>query len=373
LKKATVDVTGHIPINDLRRHFFSTETAVRDSVELVLTSGWYILGNHCAAFERDFAEYCGTTHCVGVANGTDAIELGLRALGVGTGSRVATVANAGLYTTTALTALGAEPVFVDVDRDTKLMNLTHLSQILVEHSLDAVVITHLFGLLHDMEAVLDITTRAGIPIFEDCAQSHGASRDGRRAGTFGDAASFSFYPTKNLGALGDGGAVVTGDAEIAERVRRLRQYGWESKYRAGVRGGRNSRLDELQAAILSAKLPLLDNWNKQRRDIATRYSQEITHPRVQCPPPYGEEFVGHLYVVVSDDREALRSHLATASSVTDVHYPVPDHRQPTLTHLREWPGLPVTDDLAASVLTLPCYPELSDDEVSRVISHINTW
>ncbi|GAA3088778.1 DegT/DnrJ/EryC1/StrS family aminotransferase [Streptosporangium carneum] len=366
-------MADRIAINDLSRHASSTETAVRASVERVLASGWYVLGRDGEAFEREFAEYCGTDHCVGVANGTDAIELGLRALGVGAGSRVATVANAGSYTTTALAALGAHPVFVDVDPDTKLMDPDRLGRVVEEGNLDAVVVTHLFGLLHDMEEILRVASRGGVAVFEDCAQAHGARRDGRRAGSFGAAASFSFYPTKNLGALGDGGAVVTGIPEVAERVRRLRQYGWESKYRISVRGGRNSRLDELQAAVLRAKLPLLDGWNARRREIAARYSREIVHPKVRCPEVHGEEFVAHLYVVVSDDREALRAHLAEASVLTDVHYPVPDHRQPCLAELGPWPGLPVTDELAASILTLPCYPELSDEEVARVIFHINTW
>ncbi len=366
-------MADRITINDLSRHASSTETALRASVERVLTSGWYVLGRDGEAFEREFAEYCGVDHCVGVANGTDAIELGLRALGVGAGSRVATVANAGPYTTTALAALGAEPVFVDVCRDTQLMDLARLRPVLEEGNLDAVVVTHLFGLLHDMEAVLELAARSGVAVFEDCAQAHGARRDGRRAGSFGAAASFSFYPTKNLGALGDGGAVVTGIPEVAEQVRRLRQYGWESKYRCSVRGGRNSRLDEMQAAVLRAKLPLLDGWNERRRDIAARYSREIAHPRVRCPLLHGEEFVAHLYVVVSDDREALRAHLAEASILTEVHYPVPDHHQPGLAGFGQWPALPVTEELAASILTLPCYPELSDEEVTRVISRINDW
>ncbi len=350
-----------------------TETAVRAGVERVLRSGWYILGEDGAAFEREFAAYCGADHCVGVANGTDAIELALRALGIRPGSRVASVANAGAYTTTALLALGAEPVFVDVDRDSRLMDLAHLRQVITQGGVDAVVVTHLFGLLHDMQAVLEITGPSGVPVLEDCAQAHGARRDGRRAGGFGAAAAFSFYPTKNLGALGDGGAVVTGSAEVAERVRRLRQYGWETKYRATVRGGRNSRLDELQAAVLRAKLAFLDEWNERRRRIATRYSTEIKHPRVGCPAVHGEEFVAHLYVVTTDDRDGLRRHLADAGIRTDVHYPVPDHRQPCLTEFRERSRLPVTDELASAVLTLPCFPELSEDEVTRVISCVNAW
>ncbi|MEU6427944.1 DegT/DnrJ/EryC1/StrS family aminotransferase [Microbispora sp. NPDC046973] len=366
-------MADQIPVNDLRRHAVATEKAVRSSVDRVLSSGWYILGKECESFEREFADYCGTAHCVGVANGTDAIEIGLRALGVGAGSRVATVANAGFYTTTALMALGARPVFVDVERGTKLMDLAHLKQILDEGTLDAVVVTHLFGLLHDMEAVLDLTDRAGVPVLEDCAQAHGARRGGRRAGSFGAAATFSFYPTKNLGALGDGGAVVTGSAAVAERVKRLRQYGWEAKYRVGAEGGRNSRLDEMQAAILRAKLPLLDGWNERRREVATRYSQEIGNPRVACPPVYGEEFVGHLYVVVCDDRDALRAHLADEAISTDVHFPVADHRQSVSADFGQSADLPVTDSLSGSVLTLPCYPEISDEEVARVISSINSW
>ncbi|WP_218006841.1 DegT/DnrJ/EryC1/StrS family aminotransferase [Microtetraspora fusca] len=367
-------MADRIAVNDLRRHAISTETAVRTSVERVLNSGWYVLGQEVEAFEREFSDYCGVGHCVGVASGTDAIELGLRALGVGRGSRVATVANAGCYTTTALMALGAEPVFVDVDRDAKLMDLGHLKQILSEAALDAVVVTHLFGLLHDMEAILDLTARAGVPVFEDCAQAHGARRGGRHAGSFGAAAGFSFYPTKNLGAVGDGGAVVTGSADVAGQVRRLRQYGWESRYRVGVSGGRNSRLDEVQAAVLRAKLPLLDGWNRRRRDIAARYTREIHDPRVRCPAVHGEEYVAHLYVVVTEDREALRAHLAEAAVMTDVHYPVPDHRQPVLTGAGgPVAALPVTDELSASIVTLPCYPELSDEEVTRVISHVNAW
>ena len=364
---------AHIAINDLGRHGSATQSAVQDAVDRVLKSGWYILGREGEAFEREFAAYCGTEECIAVANGTDAIELSLRALGIEQGSRVATVANAGFYTTTALRAIGAEPVFVDVDPQTKLMDLNHLRQVLNAGNIDIVVVTHLFGLLHDMEAVLRIADAAGVPVFEDCAQAHGASRGGKRAGSFGAAASFSFYPTKNLGALGDGGAVTTNDGELAAKIRRLRQYGWEAKYRAVLSGGRNSRLDEIQAAILRAKLPLLDAWNQRRRAIATRYSQEINHPRVTCPPVYDEEFVAHLYVVACEDRESLRAHLSATEILTDVHYPIPDYRQPSLEGLRAWPTLPVTEQLASSIVTLPCYPELWDDEVTQVIAWVNNW
>ncbi|MEU9830617.1 DegT/DnrJ/EryC1/StrS family aminotransferase [Streptosporangium sp. NPDC048047] len=366
-------MSDRVPVNDLGRSGSLVEARTRAAVNRVLESGRYILGAEVDAFERDFAAYCGTAHCVGVANGTDAIELALRALGVGSGSRVATVANAGSYTTTALAALGAHAVFVDVDPGTMLMDPDHLKRVAGGGDLDAVVVTHLYGLLHDMGTVLDIAAGAGVPVLEDCAQAHGARRDGRTAGSFGAAAAFSFYPTKNLGALGDAGAVVTGGAEVAERVRLLRQYGWQERYRAGVPGGRNSRLDEMQAAVLRARLPFLDGWNDRRREIAARYSREIRHPRLRCPAVCGEEFVAHLYVVACEDREALRAHLAAASIGADVHYPVPEHLQPVREGLGGRPALPVTEELAGAVLTLPCHPGLSDEEVTRVISRVNSW
>jgi dTDP-4-amino-4,6-dideoxygalactose transaminase len=364
---------SHIGINDLNRHGASTATVVREAVDRVLESGWYVLGRENEAFDAEFARFCGVGHCIGVANGTDAIELGLRAMSVREGSRVITVANAGYYTATALGAIGAIPVYADIDGETRLMNLNHLADLVANGGIDAVVITHLFGLLHDMEAVLRITDPSGIPVLEDCAQAHGARRGGRRAGSFGAAASFSFYPTKNLGALGDGGAVVTGDADVARRVRQLRQYGWEGKYKVSALGARNSRLDELQAAILRAKLPFVDSWNSRRREIATRYSTEISNPRVSCPQIFGEEYVGHLYVVTCDDRQSLSQHLSAAGIGTDIHYPVPDHRQAAVSHAFSSVHLPITEELAGKILTLPCYPELLDHEVARVIAAINEW
>jgi len=373
MSSVSTTMTARIAINDLARHTESTRREIQAAIERVVQSGWYVLGRENEAFEREFAAYCGTTDCIGVANGTDAIELGLRALGIGRGSRVAIVANAGFYTMTALTTLGAEPVFVDVDSESHLMDATHLAKVVAEEKPDAIVVTHLYGLLHDMERIQQVAEAARIPVFEDCAQAHGASRNGKKAGSFGAAASFSFYPTKNLGALGDGGAITTNDPDLAARIRKLRQYGWISKYQVGLLGARNSRLDEVQAAILRAKLPLLDGWNERRRVIARRYTQEITNPRISCPPLYGEEFVGHLYVVTCTDRDSLRSYLSDAGIMTDIHYPIPDYRQPALAGVREWKPLPVTDRLASEILTLPCYPELTDDEITRIIGKLNDW
>lgn len=360
-----------IPLNDLKRHQAAHDATVRQAVARVLDSGWFVLGPECNAFEAEFAAYCGVGHCIGVANGTDAIELALRALGVAADSRVATVANAGFYTSTALGAIGAQPVYVDVDESTHLMDTARLEAALGAERLDAVVVTHLYGRLHDdIGHIVQLAARRGVPVLEDCAQAHGARRDGRSAGSFGDAAAFSFYPTKNLGALGDGGAVATQRADVAASVRRLRQYGWESKYRVAVAGGRNSRLDEMQAAILRAKLTLLDGWNARRRQIAARYGKALRAAGIACPAPSGEEYVAHLYVIRADARDALRERLAAAGVGTDVHYPISDTRQPCWGAETQWPALPVTERLAAQVLSLPCYPELTDEEVDTVIAAV---
>jgi len=361
-----------IGTNDLQRQITNPEVNLLQAVERVLRSGWYVLGAECSAFEQEFALYCEAAHCVTVANGTDALELSLRALGVCENKRVATVANAGSYSAIAIRAVGAVPVFVDVDAQTQLMNIEELAALLNRGLVDAVIITHLFGLMHDMEAIRRLADRAAVPLLEDCAQAHGARRDGKPAGSMSDVAAFSFYPTKNLGALGDAGAVVSNNPRFAERLRLLRQYGWDRKYSISCLGGRNSRLDEIQAAVLRAKLPHLDRWNIRRREIASRYSTEISNWRVRCPPPRGEEYVAHLFVVTCDDPIELGRHLASREIATDVHYPIPDHLQPAV--IRDTNiSLPVTERLAKHILTLPCFPQLTDDEVDYVIGAVNAW
>jgi dTDP-4-amino-4,6-dideoxygalactose transaminase len=368
-----VSRVAKILINDLRRHSAAIRQTLVERIASVVDSGWYVLGAECEAFERSFAEYCGTAHCISLNNGTDALELGLRAIGVKSGSNVATVANAGLYSVTAMMAIGAKPVFVDVDERTQLMSLEALRTTISEQHLDAVIITHLFGLLHDMPTIVEICSTAGIPVLEDCAQAHGAAREGRRAGSFGKVATYSFYPTKNLGALGDGGAVNTSEASIAERLRLLRQYGWDRKYHSIIMNARNTRLDEMQAAVLNVKLPYLEKWNRKRREIASRYSLGIKHPHVACPPEYGEEYVAHLYVIQCDNRDALRQHLEEQQIATDIHYPIPDYRQPCLSGQYSETMLPHTEKFSNSNLTLPCFPELSDAEVDRIIAAVNAW
>lgn len=363
-----------IPVNALDRHISPIAEELTRVATSVIGSGYYVLGPCVKAFEHEFAAYCGVSDCIGVANGTEALELGLRSLGITQGNRVAVVANAAMYGTTAVLACGAEPVFVDIDPITHTLDPKSLEATLAATPVDAVIVTHLYGRLADMEAIMALARKHSFAVFEDCAQAHGArDASGRRAGSFGKAASFSFYPTKNLGAIGDGGAVVTNDPELADTLRKLRQYGWTSKYRNELPGGRNSRLDEMQAAFLRIMLPLLDGWNARRRAIANRYSRDIRNERIQVPATSGEEYVGHLYVVQTSDRGALQRHLADAGIGSDVHYPVGDHRQPLFKSRFASTSLPATEAACRDVLTIPCFPELNDDEVTRVIQACNNF
>lgn len=336
----------------------------------VLDSQRYILGPQVQAFERAFAAYVGVAHAVGVANGTDALELALRALGIGPGQRVVTVANAGFYGSTAIRMVGATPVYVDVDEATLTLSPAALRQVLATQAVGAVIVTHLYGQLADMAAIAALCQQAGVALIEDCAQAHGARRDGRCAGAWGEIGCFSFYPTKNLGALGDGGALVTDDAALAERLRSLRQYGWRAKYEVVLPDGCNSRLDELQAAVLGAKLPRLDAANAERRAIAVRYQRAFADLPLRLPASTGEDHVMHLYVVRTARRAALRAHLAAAGVATDIHYPIADHLQPLLVAEAEPPALPASEAACAEVLTLPCFPGLGDEQVQRVIDAV---
>ena len=355
-----------IAMNDLGRQTRALESELAACVKRVLASGWYILGTECAGFESEFAAYCGTAHCVSVANGTDALELALRALGTGPGDRVATVANAGGYSTTSIRAAGAEPLYIDIDPGSMNMSPRDLAERLTPDT-RAVIATHLYGRMADMPALLEVVNRAGVPLVEDCAQAHGASLHGRKAGSWGAIGSFSFYPTKNLGALGDGGAITTDDEALARRVRALRQYGWSTRYQCSEYG-RNSRMDEMQAAILRVKLPYLDQWNARRREIANSYSAALAGAALECPREFGPDHVAHLYVVRSKARTWLREALQRAGIATDVHYPLPDHLQAAA---QNTPAgrveLPETERAAREILTLPCHSELTRTEIAAVI------
>jgi dTDP-4-amino-4,6-dideoxygalactose transaminase len=361
-----------IALNDLARQHAPIRAALDAAIARVNDRGHYILGPEVEAFEREFAAYCGAALCVAVGNGTDALELALRALDVGEADEVATVANAGGYATTAIRATGATPIYVDVDADLLGMNTVLLAHAITPRT-RAIVVTHLYGRLAHIDAIARLAKERGIALIEDCAQAHGAELDGTKAGTFGAIGCYSFYPTKNLGALGDAGALVTSDPALAARIAELRTYGWRGKYRVGTPGGMNSRMDELQAAVLRVKLRHVDAWNARRRDIAQRYAAAIENPMIELPPTLpGNDDVVHLYVVRAKEREALRAHLKAAGIATDVHYPVPDHRQSGWADAKP-PHLPLTERACDEVLTLPCYPELKEAEIAAVAAACNAW
>ncbi|KTC68734.1 polysaccharide biosynthesis protein [Legionella birminghamensis] len=353
----------------LSRHHDLINTAV----QRVLASGMLILGPECTRFEQLFADYLQVEHCIGLANGTDAIEFALKACGIVAGDLVATVANAGAYTTTALQAIGAKPYFLDVDLNSNNTNLQEVSQAIASGA-KAIVVTHLYGLaVSEIAEIAAFCKEHAVPLIEDCAQAHGAAIHNKKVGAFGDAASFSFYPTKNLGALGDGGAVVTRHKAIAEKIRSLRQYGWGKKYQIEMGAARNSRLDELQASILCELLPHLDNDNEQRRKIAAHYSEGILSPNIQCPAVNNSSYVAHLYVIRTTQRDSLREHLLKNQIASDVHYPIPDYRQPFLRGSFPNVNLKNTEVLCNECLSLPCYPEMTIGEVENVIHAINNW
>lgn len=333
-----------------------------------LASSGFVGGRAVADFESQWAQYCGRGHAVGVANGTDAIELSLRALGIGEGDEVLVPANTFIATPAAVVAAGAIPRFVDVDEHTLLVTASLLDAAITP-STAAVIVVHLYGQLPDMDAIAAVVDRAGLALVEDAAQAHGATWRGRRAGAFGRAGCFSFYPGKNLGALGDGGAIVTDDAALAESIRSLANHGRaESSHFAHEVVGRNSRLDGLQAGLLSVKLARLDDWNGGRREAHRLYGLGLAgSTAVQVTVADGAESVFHLEVVRTRQRDAVAAGLERRGVATGIHYPIPCHRQVGFARWADGP-LPVAERTAGEILSLPMYPHLTADGVTRVCS-----
>ncbi len=355
-----------VPFGDLKRQYEAIKAELDTAALRVMAGGWYILGPETRTFEEEFAAFCGVGYAVGVASGTEALHMALVALGVSAGDEVITVANAGVPGTVAILQVGARPAFVDVDERSFNLDPAALEAAITPRT-KAIMPVHLYGRMADMTAILTIAERHGLPVVEDCAQAHGATYRGWAAGSMGACGCFSFYPTKNLGALGDGGMIVTDDAALAERLRRLRQYGWERKYYSTEPGGINSRLDELQAALLRVKLRHLPQWNARRRQIAEMYDDLLVGVDVALPEPSTDgEHIYHLYVVRSRERERLQEALRERGVGTDIHYPLPTHCQPIYGGLAPAGGLPATERLADEVLSLPIYPELTDTEVRAV-------
>jgi dTDP-4-amino-4,6-dideoxygalactose transaminase len=342
---------------------------INTAIAAVLDSGIYILGPKVQQFEREFAAFIGAPFAVGVANGTDAVRLALMALGIEAGDEVITVSHSAVATVCAITETGACPVMVDISSSHYCIDVAAIEAAITPKT-RAIVPVHIYGQPADMPAIMALAERYDLKVVEDCAQAHGAAIGLQKVGTFGHAAAFSFYPTKNLGALGDGGAVVCKDAAVFDRLQCLRQYGWKTRYISDSHGV-NSRLDELQAAVLSVKLKYLESGNGLRRAIAGRYSEALHHSGIIVPKiREGETHAMHLYVVQSEARTELASHLASYGVATALHYPAAIHQQAAY---GQKTALPHTEHLYQRLLSLPMYPELGDAEIDQVCLGLKAW
>jgi dTDP-4-amino-4,6-dideoxygalactose transaminase len=362
-----------VPFLDLGAATAEIRVELDEALGRVLASGRYVLGPEVEAFEREFSAFVGTDQCVGVGNGLDAIELALRALGVGAGDEVIVPSNTYIATWLAVTRLGALVVPVEPDPETYNLDPGRVEAAITPRT-RAIVAVHLYGQPADMDPLRTIASVRGVKLVEDAAQAHGAGYRGRRVGGLGDAAAWSFYPGKNLGALGDAGAVTTNDPDLADRVRVLRNYGSRTKYINEIRGI-NSRLDELQAAVLRVKLPLLDGWNQCRRRVAARYLDGLRDTGLSLPSTApGADPVWHLFVVRSEARDRLQEHLAKNDVQTLIHYPIPPHLQVAYADLGYPVGaFPIAERIHRECLSLPIGPHLTDDQVEHVIAAVRSF
>ncbi len=364
-----------VPVIDLKAQLARIRPEVDEAVSRVLTSTAFVGGADVRELEREFAAFCGTAHACAVANGTDALQLALRAYGVGPGDEVVTVANTFIATGEAILLVGARPVFVDVNEATHTMDPDRLEAAITPRT-RVILPVHLYGHPADMTAINAVAAAHRLPVLEDAAQAHGASRQGRRAGALGHAACFSFYPTKNLGAYGDAGMVVSGDADFIARVRQIANHGAGTHRSDNVVLGTNSRLDSLQAAILRVKLRHLEAWNAERTERAARYAAALRDlPGITAPGEApGVRSCWHLYTIRAADRDALAAHLQSRGIGTAIHYPRPIHLQPSMAGAGGRPGdLPVSERLCREVLCLPLYAELPMADLDRVAAEVRAF
>jgi dTDP-4-amino-4,6-dideoxygalactose transaminase len=364
-----------VPFLDLRKINAVLRDEIINACERVIDSGWYIQGHEVNAFEREFAEYCGTDHCIGVGNGLDALSLTLRAwkqLGkLSDGDEVIVAANTYIASILAITENRLMPVLVEPDENSFNICPVNVAAAITKKT-KVILPVHLYGRLADMTAIMSLATKHNLLVLEDAAQGHGASMRERRAGNWGHAAGFSFYPGKNLGALGDAGAITTNDEELSRTIRAIANYGSAKKYE-NLYQGLNSRLDELQAAILRVKLKYLDVTNEQRRSVAIRFLKEIRNSSIQLPAScHFEENVWHLFVVRTLNRNALQQHLFQQGVQTMVHYPIPPHQQPAYS-LRKLGHFPITEKIHQEVLSLPMGPHLEEIDIIKIIESCNNY
>ncbi len=363
--------TTHIPFLDLKLINRKYENPINEIIARKVSSGWYILGEEVQAFEKSFADYCETKYCVGVANGLDALILLLRASGFPKGSEVIVPSNTYIASILAISQAGLVPVLVEPDINTYLIDPEKVEEKITPNT-KAILVVHLYGKCCEMTPINEIAKKNGLKVFEDAAQSHGAFYRSKKAGNLSDGAGFSFYPTKNLGAMGDAGAVTTNDDKLATKIRELRNYGSGEKYIFGEQGI-NSRLDEIQAAVLNVKLPFLDEENNIRQSIAKRYLTEIRNPAITLPfSGTVDEDTWHLFVIKTRDRNKFREYLMHYKIGSDVHYPVPPHKQLAY---KEWnnDSYPISEKIHREVVSLPLNTTLSEEEVSYIIEKINLY
>lgn len=361
-------------MNDFRLEPVVLKEEMRAAVSRVIDTGWYVLGKEVESFEHAWAETCGVYHAVGVGNGMDATEIALRVLDIGPGDEVITTPMTAFATVLAILRAGATPVFADIQSETALLDSESVSRC-VSTKTKAVILVHLYGQVRDMHKWTSFCNERDLSLIEDCAQAHLASWQGRLAGSFGKAGAYSFYPSKNLGAIGDAGAIVTSDSRIAERASRLRNYGQSVRYHH-PEIGMNSRLDEMHAAILTVRMRWLSKFTERRQAIAKDYRKEISNVAVtlMAEPQEAASNVYHLFVVRCHQKEALQAHLQAAGVQTHCHYPVPVHQQEPCRNLRTDPnGLPVSEMHAQTCLSLPCHPQMTDDDVAMVINAVNSF
>ena len=367
-----VNSTMNVVFNDLQGPLREIREELHAALQRVLDSGWFILGQELEAFEEEFSAFCSVPHCIGVGSGTEALHLALKACDIGTDDEVITVSHTFIATALAITWAGARPVFVDIDPLTYTMDPRHVEPAITPRT-RAIMPVHLYGQCADMDPILWLAKKYGLRVIEDAAQAHGASYKGRKAGSMGDMGCFSFYPSKNLGACGDAGAVTTKAPDLAARLRLLRNYGQTEKY-CHPTIGYNSRLDEVQASLLRAKLPYLNGWNVERRRLACLYRSCISG-LVKTPFDRADsEHVYHLFVISARSRDRLQTYLRSRGIDTLLHYPIPIHRQRAFQSLGfEGMSLPVTDEAAATVLSLPLYPGLTDEAIQTVGTAISEY
>lgn len=382
--KGETVVQGIIPQTDPRAAYLHQRAALEQAFQTVMERGWYIMGQECKAFEEEFSAYLGPQMgALGVGSGTDALHVAFRVLDIGPGDGVVTVSHTAVATIAAIELAGATPILVDVDRDSMTMNPERLEEVLLlarEGKLKgaqglrikAIVPVHLYGHPADMPTIMDIAKKNGLYVIEDSCQAHGAEISGRKVGTWGDFSAFSFYPTKNLGAFGDGGALVSPRGDLLLKAERMRQYGWKERYISETIGF-NSRLDELQAAFLRVRLSCLDDDNAWRRQLASFYGQGLRAAKLSLPVEKFEFHVFHQYVVRSDQRDQLKRYLEDHGVMTAVHYPLPVHLQPAYIGRLPAGPLPETEVLCQQILSLPMYPGLSKEDAEKICAIIRMW